>query len=275
MAPEIIRRQPLSCAVDIYSLGATLYHILTGRPPFTAEKKEEVLELHLHSDPPNLQDYLADCSPNLAALIGRMMAKEPGARPSAAEVAAALRAESISFSSDIPGIAGAGGSTAGSDWQGILQKTRNTLLGSTVHISAASLSGWSKIFYAKNGTLRRLLWVFAIVLVLGGLVFWLYPAKSLPRQDRRAVNRLFPQAAKSYGTRTAGVVPAPAVRPAAVPTFSWKGKVDITGIGFAASQTGRYFYAIEDQRAVLIRADQFVGYKTAQQAIKDGKLPAP
>jgi serine/threonine protein kinase len=271
MAPEIICRQPISPAVDIYSLGATLYHILTGRPPYTGEKKEDVFEQHLHSEPPNLGDYLADCSPNLALLIRRMMAKEPAARPSAEEVATVLHAESISFSSDTPGAAGVGGSTAGTDWQGILQKTRSGLSDSTVHVPEKRF--WN--IWAKAGMLRWVFLALAVVLFLGGLVFWLYPTKNPPRQDRRAISKLFPQAPASYGSRDAGTVPAPSVRPAAVPSFSWKGKVDVTGVGFVASNTGRYYYSIEDKRADLIRADQFVGYKTAQQALKDGKQPAP
>jgi hypothetical protein len=51
--------------------------------------------------------------------------------------------------------------------------------------------------------------------------------------------------------------------------------VDVTGVVFIASQTGQYFYPIDDKRALLIRADQFVGYKTAEEAFKDGKVPAP
>jgi serine/threonine-protein kinase len=58
MAPEIIRRQPISQAVDIYSLGATLYYTLTGCPPYSADKVEDVLDQHLHKAPPDIQEIL-------------------------------------------------------------------------------------------------------------------------------------------------------------------------------------------------------------------------
>jgi hypothetical protein len=51
--------------------------------------------------------------------------------------------------------------------------------------------------------------------------------------------------------------------------------VDASEYRFIASKSGRYFYLIEDKRAVMIRADEFVGYKTAEQALKEGKEPAP
>jgi hypothetical protein len=60
-----------------------------------------------------------------------------------------------------------------------------------------------------------------------------------------------------------------------IPAFSWKGKVDTSGVNFVASKSGDYFYSIGDKRALLIRADQYVGYKTAEQALKDNKQPAP
>ena len=193
MPPEVIRRKTISPAVDIYSLGATLYYVLTGRPPYVADQMREVLRQHLHADPPNLQEYLPNCSPNLASLVQQMMAKEPAARPAAAEVAAILNAESIAFIPDASGIVGPDGSTVGTEWQGIFQKTRTTLLGQTAHtIQPAPPKRFTIRWWIVVGVI--------LLLVISGVAFWLYATKK-PQQDRRAVEKLFPDAPASYGTR--------------------------------------------------------------------------
>ena len=196
MAPEIIRREMISPAVDIYSLGATLYYVLTGRPPYVAKEMRDVLKQHLHADPPKLQEYLPDCSPNLASLVQRMMAKEPGARPTATEVAAILNAESIAFFPDTSGTVGPEGSTIGTEWQGILQKTRTSLSDQTVHTTPISSPKRLGLFPAQISIRWWVLWAAMILLVLSG-VFWLYTTKNT-KQDRQAVEKLFPDAPASY-----------------------------------------------------------------------------
>ncbi len=274
MPPEIIRRETIGPAVDIYSLGATLYFVLTGVPPYTAEKREDVLKQHLYADPPNLQKALPDYSPNLAFLIRRMMAKNPNERPTAAEVAAILQAESIGFAADSHFAARPGGSTVGTEWLGIGSKTR-TSSGST--ILAIETPSSRRFCWNPMHLSVRWRWIVAaaILLVLGALGFWVFGSKSPPRQDRRAVSRLFPEAPESYGTRNTGTVPVPSSILTDVPGYSWKGKVDTSGVQFVASRTGRYFYPIDDPRAITIRVDLFVGYSNADEAIKDRKQPAP
>ena len=196
MAPEVIRRETISSAVDIYSLGATLYYVLMGRPPYVAEEMREVLRQHLHSDPPKLQEYLPDCSPNLASLVQRMMAKEPGARPTATEVAAILNAESIAFFPDTSGTVGPEGSSIGTEWQGILQKTRTSLSDQTVHMNPISSPKRLGLFPVPISIRWWVLLAVMVLLVLSG-AFWLYTTKNT-KQDRKAVEKLFPDAPASY-----------------------------------------------------------------------------
>ena len=275
MAPEIIRRETIGPAVDIYSLGGTLYYVLTGRPPYNADTVKELLKQHLHADPPNLQWDLSYDAPNLTALVRRMMAKKPQDRPTAAEVAAILHGEAIAAAPESTGFAGPGGSTLGTDWLGLAQKTATSLSSSTVQSISATPSKGSGWFRSKIGTRWGVVSALAILLVLCGLAYWLFQLKTPPRQDRLAVARLFPDAPESYGTRPPGFVPVPSRIGADVPGFSWKGKMDVTGVRYIAAKSGRYFYSIDDPRAIPIRADQCVGYLTAEQAKADNKQLAP
>jgi hypothetical protein len=93
MAPEQI--QDARCAdarSDIYSLGATWYHMLVGAPPFRGPTALDVCHQHLNA-PVDFPDPVAGQVPTaMQALIVRMMAKDPAARfASAAELEAALR----------------------------------------------------------------------------------------------------------------------------------------------------------------------------------------
>jgi eukaryotic-like serine/threonine-protein kinase len=79
---------------DIYALGCTLYFLLTGRAPFSASGTAlEKLVAHATDTAPPIRSSRADVSPEVEALVARMMAKDPAARPAtAADVATTLRA---------------------------------------------------------------------------------------------------------------------------------------------------------------------------------------
>ncbi|MHC4187767.1 MAG: serine/threonine-protein kinase, partial [Planctomycetota bacterium] len=83
MPPEMINRENQTPAIDIYSLGATLYYALTAKPPYTGKDIEEILKKHINQPVPDLAAKLPESSPSLVELIKRMMAKDPEDRPSA------------------------------------------------------------------------------------------------------------------------------------------------------------------------------------------------
>ena len=76
---------------DLYSLGVTLFHMLTGRLPFEAEGIGGYIGAHLHVPAPPLQRYLPTASDALAGIVERLLAKSPATRfPSATALAKAL-----------------------------------------------------------------------------------------------------------------------------------------------------------------------------------------
>jgi serine/threonine-protein kinase len=76
---------------DLYSLGAVLYRILTGRLPFSAESLEELAGRHLRDVPPDVRSLAPQVPPDLARLVHRLLAKDPLRRPeSAGQVAEEL-----------------------------------------------------------------------------------------------------------------------------------------------------------------------------------------
>ncbi len=83
---------------DVYSLGAALFELLAGAPPFTANDAEELASAHLCTPPPDIRQRAPRVDGRVARLLKRMLAKDPLRRPSAAEVvdlAAALEIETL------------------------------------------------------------------------------------------------------------------------------------------------------------------------------------
>ncbi|HKM52513.1 MAG TPA: protein kinase, partial [Isosphaeraceae bacterium] len=92
VAPEqTLDAQKADIRADIYSLGCTLYFLLSGNPPFQGSSLFEVLQAHHSIEARPLSQVRADVPMELASLVARMMAKAPDARfQTPAEVASAL-----------------------------------------------------------------------------------------------------------------------------------------------------------------------------------------
>ncbi|WP_428261531.1 serine/threonine-protein kinase [Haliangium sp.] len=93
MAPEQIVDEEIDLRTDIYSFGALMFHVLTGKPPFFDRSDYKILHAHVRSPVPALRDKYADCqaSPELEAVVRRCMEKEARDRyASMNEVAEAL-----------------------------------------------------------------------------------------------------------------------------------------------------------------------------------------
>ena len=70
---------------DIYSLGCTLYHSLTGQTPYEGDSSMAVIMKHVHDPPPAIFKTWPQCPMPLGMLVGRMLAKDRAKRPSSYE----------------------------------------------------------------------------------------------------------------------------------------------------------------------------------------------
>ncbi|HET8652149.1 MAG TPA: protein kinase [Gaiellaceae bacterium] len=84
LAPEQALGEPVTAAADIYSLGAVLYELLAGRPPYTFESLEELTVKQREGPPPPI----AGVSPELEHVVRRCLAANPADRPRSASAVA-------------------------------------------------------------------------------------------------------------------------------------------------------------------------------------------
>jgi serine/threonine-protein kinase len=75
VSPEQLMSQPLDLRSDIYSLGATFYHVLTGRPPFSGGDPEQIAHERLTSDPEPVTQLAPEVTAKIASVVERMMAR--------------------------------------------------------------------------------------------------------------------------------------------------------------------------------------------------------
>jgi serine/threonine-protein kinase len=83
----------LSPQSDIYSLGAILFWMLAGRPPFFEGPAAVILAKHITAPPPPLRSVVPEVTDGIAAIVHRCLEKEPQNRPTATEVATVVGTE--------------------------------------------------------------------------------------------------------------------------------------------------------------------------------------
>ncbi len=81
MSPEQASGEMVDERSDVYSMGATLYEMLAGRPPFVADTAAAILSQHLTKEAPRLHEHTDDVPSELDELIRSMLAKDPQQRP--------------------------------------------------------------------------------------------------------------------------------------------------------------------------------------------------
>jgi serine/threonine-protein kinase len=101
MSPEQIREGDVDHRSDLYSVGATLYQVCTGRIPFDATSEYEAMKAHLEQTPPSPRSLNPQVTEDLEYVITRAMAKRPEDRfQSAMEMRNALSATDLAVFAD-------------------------------------------------------------------------------------------------------------------------------------------------------------------------------
>jgi serine/threonine-protein kinase len=85
MAPEQLKGDEATPASDVYALGVVAFEALAGRPPFEGSSQLDVMQAHLDAPVPSVKSVRKDVPAALDALVTRMLAKAPEARPTAAQ----------------------------------------------------------------------------------------------------------------------------------------------------------------------------------------------
>jgi len=80
MSPEQVEGRALDPRSDIYSLGVTCYHMLTGEPPFRGETALSVAVQHVRKQPDRLENRRPDLPTGLCRIVHKMLAKKPSDR---------------------------------------------------------------------------------------------------------------------------------------------------------------------------------------------------
>lgn len=85
MSPEQIRGHDVTNRSDIYSIGCTIYEMITGLPPFDFTSEYEVMDAHLKKTVPKLSEKVTGIPDQLEKIISKALQKDPNARYSSCE----------------------------------------------------------------------------------------------------------------------------------------------------------------------------------------------
>ena len=103
MPPEQAMGGEATPQADLYSLGAMLYEMVTGRPPFVGDDSVSIIGQHLNTPPVAPTWHNPDVPPPLEALVLRLLEKDPASRPaSAAQVLESLEAIDVGSPREAP-----------------------------------------------------------------------------------------------------------------------------------------------------------------------------
>ena len=106
MSPEQTCGDPVDGRTDLWALGAVLYEMLTGRPPFQADTSAALFFVIRHREPPSIRALRPEVPPALERIVYRLLEKEPGrrygdARAVGAELEHLRRLQAIDSSSSL------------------------------------------------------------------------------------------------------------------------------------------------------------------------------
>jgi serine/threonine protein kinase len=155
VAPEVIRGVCADEMSDMYSLGATLFYLLTGRPPYVAEGRADTMRAHLEQPVPDVRAFRPEVPIGLVQAITRVLDKDPGRRfSSMAQFARLLRVYTIPITAPVAAHAAAPGTLA--PMQDYSSAPSQLSSASGMGISGGMGAGLSGSFSSSSGALSGL-----------------------------------------------------------------------------------------------------------------------
>jgi serine/threonine protein kinase len=98
MSPEQLKEETTTCQSDLYSLGAVMFELLAGQPPFQADGFTELMQKIVNEPPPSLSTIRSDLPASMEKIVRRALAKDVGERyQSGGELASDLVAAFLSL----------------------------------------------------------------------------------------------------------------------------------------------------------------------------------
>jgi hypothetical protein len=104
MAPEQIEGGPTDHRTDLYGLGATLFDLLTGRPPFDGPTPTVTMRYQMQTSPPRPAELRPEIPASVDDLVHALMARRPQDRPSSAAAVYEVLAPLAQSLPPIPGV---------------------------------------------------------------------------------------------------------------------------------------------------------------------------
>ena len=176
-APEVLDGQPPSVAADVYSLGATLHHLLAGRPAFAVRDDVALVALYLRISREPAPDLVTfGVPPAIASVVARAMAKDAGDRQaSAEELGRELQAAQRSL--DVPETAMAIADVAASSTRSASTATATGATDAAATTTATTTATETTTGAAATARVprrrRTLAALLAVLLAVGAVVSWL------------------------------------------------------------------------------------------------------
>jgi serine/threonine-protein kinase len=183
MSPEQAQGRTLDHRSDLYSLGVTFYHMLTGEPPFRAESAVAIALKHVSEQPISLRVVRPEIPAELDRLVLKLMAKSPAERyQSAAEMLV-----------DLARVRGSIQTTVGSigDGNASLARALGPTVAGTADKSAAKAGSGARalLFFEERLASPRMLLVASLFFMLTGAALGWIARPSGPTKGSAAARR--------------------------------------------------------------------------------------